>query len=79
MSYHEMLYCLVSNSSSPLETIAFCCLSGGKVEPRGADDIFLVIGRWSAWQISNVSGEESGLLRVEMLLSLGYPGKENLR
>lgn len=47
-----------------------------RVEPRVAADKFVVIGKLSAWQITNVRGEESAKLRDKMLLSLGYPGME---
>ena len=31
-----------------------------RFEPRRSDDDFVIIGKLSAWQISDITGEESG-------------------
>lgn len=59
------------------KSFVVCGVEG--VEPRVADDKFVVMGKLSVWQIRDVMGDKSGYLRDEMLSSLGYPRMENCK
>ena len=73
-TYQEMVHCTGSNSSSQVETKAFCCLlRSGELFRDSAKMNFKIIVKLSWCQSGATRGEGFGKFHIYVLLTQGYP------
>ena len=75
-SYQEMAYCSESNSTSQVQTKAFCSFCAEGIVPRIGENGFQIVVKVSACQISGTRGKGLGKLHINVLLTQGYPGEK---